>query len=313
VQRKVIIDCDPGIDDAVALCLALFAPELEILALTATEGCVPADQATVNVHAILEEIDPPKHPRIGSASPAENRPAVDTRFLHGDSGLGMIDYGGRSTLHQHPAEKVIADVVRAFPGSVTIVALGPATNVAKAFQRDPALPGLVDRIILMGGALHGVGNVTAAAEFNMYYDPESARSVFRSRTTKTIIPLDVTRQVTFGIDLLEKLPSSSTRVGRFLRRILPFFFSSFHERLGQELIVLNDAIAMLAVIRPELFETSEMFGDVEPMGEITRGVTVFDRRPNAESRPNMEVAVNVDVDGAREGLIELIRRAGAAS
>lgn len=310
MTRKVIIDCDPGIDDAVALCMALFDPRLDVLAVTACEGCVSADQATRNLQAIIERIDPVRFPRIGCASPAEDAPAVDTRYLHGDDGLGNSGFQVSRLQHRHPSEKVIADVIRANPGDVTIIALGPLTNLARSFQRDPGLPGLVDRVLMMGGCLNGIGNITPAAEFNIYYDPKSARSIFRSRTTKTLIPLDVTRQVILNIDLLNDLPASHTRIGSFLRKILPYAFRTFHQQLGQESITLNDAIAVMAATESGLFETEELAGDVETTGELTRGVTVFDRRVKTDLRPNMEVATGIDAEKARDLLRTQLKRAG---
>ncbi len=311
MTRKVIIDCDPGIDDAVALCAALFAPNLHVLAVTATEGCVAAEQSTKNLQAIIEQIDPPRLPRIGCASPADNAPAVDARYLHGDDGLGNTFFDVSSLQHRHPSEKVIGDVIRANPGEVTFIALGPLTNLARALQRDPSLTGMVDRIVMMGGSTNGIGNITPAAEFNIHYDPISAQAIFRSLTTKTLIPLDVTRQVFFNINLLKELPGPETNVGGFLRKTIPYVFRSYHQRLGQESINLNDAIALLAVIDPELFETEEMAGEVETVGEMTRGVTVFDRRPQPDWRPNMEVATLVDAAKARDRLLSCLRLCGS--
>ena len=314
MARKVIIDCDPGIDDAVAVCMALFDPALDVLALTSTEGCVSAEQSAQNLHAILSILDPAKYPRIGIGTSADDAPAVDTRYLHGDNGLGTVDFGQATTPHQrHPADKLICDLIRSSPDEVAIVGLGPLTNIARAFQRDPSIIGSVDRIIMMGGSTSGIGNISPCAEFNFFYDPHSARSVIRSRTTKTLIPLDVTTQIVFGIDLMDALPATFTRAGGLLRKILPFFFSSYRQRLGIEGIHLNDAIAILSITRPELFEMTTMACDVETSGELTRGVTVFDRRPAPELRPNMEVATSANIDEVRSELIKSLDRAGEAT
>ena len=308
--RKVIIDCDPGIDDAVALCLALFDPDIEILAITSVEGCVSAHQANRNVQSILEQLDPDRHPRLGAASPAENAPAVNTRFLHGDSGLGNLNWNVSELHHQHPSEKVIADTVRANPGDVTIISLGPLTNIARAFQRDPGLAELINRLIIMGGSMTGVGNITASAEFNIYYDPHSARAVFRSKTTKTLIPLDITRQVVWYMDLLETIPRVTSRAGRLLRGLLPYSFRAYRQQLGQECIQLNDVIALMAAISPELIQAEEIAGDVEVQGELTQGMTIFDRRPQPEWSCNMEVAKVIDVPRIRQNVIDGLQRAG---
>ena len=193
--------------------------------------------------------------------------------------------------HQHPSEKVICDAVRADPHNVTLLCLGPLTNIARAFQRDPELPVLVDRLVISGGCVDGIGNVTAAAEYNMFFDANHARTVFRSPVTKTLVPLDVTRTVKWNLDLYDKLPADTTQVGFLPAKILPFLYRAFHQRLGQEGILLHDVVALAAVLEPTMFEYAEMSGDVETRGELTLGTTVFDRRYNPQWRPNMDVAL----------------------
>ncbi len=310
MTRKVIIDCDMGIDDAVALCMTLFDSRLEVLAITATEGCVTARQANNNLQAIVAELDPDRYPRLGMATPCEDAPPVDTRYLYGEDGLGNTGFEVSSLQHSHPAEKIIIDVVRANPDEVTIVALGPMTNVAKALNRDPSLAGIIDRIIMTGGSLDGSGNITPAAEFNFYFDPGSARTVLQSRTTKTLIPLNVTRKVCFGLDLIDQLPSNDSRTGYFLHQVLPFAFRSFRQQLGMERITLNDVVGALSVVEPELFSYEKMACDVETQGELTRGVSVFDRRTPPEWRINTEVATSIDANAARQYIIDQLTMAG---
>ena len=300
MTRKVIIDCDPGIDDALALCLALFDPRLEVVAVTATGGNVSPEQATRNVQAVVEQLDPPRFPRLGAAD-LNKIPAADARHIHGDDGLANVGFRVSELHHSHPSDKLICDEVRTAPDEVAIIALGPLTNIASAFQRDPDLAMLVDRIIISGGSVTG-GNATPAAEFNVYCDPVSARAVFRSRTTKTLIPLDVTNQVVISLDLLKQLPDESTRSGGFLRKVLPFVFRAYRN-LGLEGIYLRDTVALIAALHPELFETKEMAADVEISGELTAGATVFDQRPAPLWRPNMEVAMAVDVAAVVDSLL----------
>ena len=254
MARKVIIDCDMGIDDAIAICMALFDPRLEILAITAAEGCVSAQQANQNLQAIISQLDPDRYPRLGMATPCDDAPAVNTRYLFGEDGLGNSGFEVSERQHPHTSEKLIADLVRANPDEVTILCLGPLTNLARVFQRDPLLVGAVDSIIMTGGSTIAQGNITAAAEFNFYFDPKSAREVLKSQTTKILLPLDVTESVTFGLGLMEELPPESSKVGSFLRKILPFAFRAYRQRLGQEAIYLNDAIGALALLEPQLFE-----------------------------------------------------------
>jgi purine nucleosidase len=313
MARKVIIDCDPGIDDAVALTIALFDPRLEILAVTATAGNVTAEQASRNVQAIIERLDPPRFPRVGTAAASEAAPSVDGRRIHGDDGLGNAGFAVSQLHHQHPSEKVICDAVRAAPNEVSIICLGPLTNVARAFQRDPELPRLVHRLIMMGGSVSGVGNVTPSAEFNIFLDPASALSVFRSKVTKTLVPLDVTSRLRLTLDFMDQLPADTSRAGAVLRLIVPHLFRSFHQTLGQESFCLHDVVALMAAVEPELFETKEMAGEVETSGQFTSGMTVFDRRPKPEWRPNMEVVLDAQIDALETAILRGLRRAGEQS
>lgn len=296
MTRKVIIDCDMGTDDAVALCMALFDEQLDILAVTATEGCVTAEQATRNLQAIIGMLDPPRFPRLGAASPADNAPAINTSFLYGSDGLGNTGFAISELQHMQPSDKLIVDCVRANPDDVSVICLGPCTNLARAFRRDPVIVEMLDRVIMTGGSVDGVGNITASAEFNCYFDPVSAHEVFASRITKSLVPLDVTTQVKFDLGFLDMLPERYCRVGDFLRQILPYAYRTYRQQLGQEHINLNDAVGLLALLEPELFQFDSMAGQVETDGHLTRGVTVFDRRPVREWNNNMEVARSVRVE-----------------
>ena len=184
MPRKVIIDCDMGIDDAVAICAVLFDQRFEVLAITAVEGCVTADQANSNLHAIISELDPARYPRLGVATGTSDAPAVDTRFLFGEDGLGNAGFEGTQRQKPDSAERLIIDCVRANPDEVTILCLGPLTNLARAIQREPTLVSQIDQVIIHGGSLDGKGNITPCSEFNFYFDPASAQKVLQSRMTK---------------------------------------------------------------------------------------------------------------------------------
>ena len=309
MARKVIIDCDPGIDDAMALCLALFNPNIEVLAVTAVGGNVPAAQATRNVQGIIAELDPPRWPRVGAATPPEMGLPVGGRHLYGSDGLGDVELRVAELARHHPSEKVLCDEVRANPEAVTVVALGPLTNIARSCQRDPDIAALVGRMVMMGGTVAGPGNITPAAEFNIYCDPIAARAVFRAPITKTVIPLDITNRIVLSYDLFHQLPDESNKVGRFLRKILPPIFRGYRQEFGLEGIHVHDSIALMSVIYPELFTTQGMAGDVETVGELTTGATVFDRRRVPAARHNMEVAVDMDANEVVRRLIACLNEA----
>jgi purine nucleosidase len=309
MARKVILDVDPGIDDAVAMCLALGDPSLEVLAVTATGGTVSPEQATSNVQAIIEQLDPPRWPRLGTAS-SDQILRCDGRHLYGANGLCGAHFAVAQRHHRHPSVKVICDELRSSPGAVTIVATGPLSNIAAALQQQPDLASVIGHLIILGGTLAGPGNVTAAAEFNIYCDAESARAVFRSPVTKTLIPLDLTSRITMNLDLLDKLPSDASFGGKLLRQLLPGAYRAYRQQLGMEGIHLHDTIAVVATMRPELFTTERMHGDVETEGALTYGATVFDRRPQPECQPNMDVAVDMDAAAVTDCILRGLTRAG---
>jgi purine nucleosidase len=308
MARKVILDVDPGIDDAMAICLALMDPELDVVAVTAVGGNVAPNQATRNVQAIVEQLDPPRWPRLGAASDPDTRLSVDRRVLYGSDGLGNTDFVVAERQHLLPSEKVICDQVRDAPHAVTIVALGPLTNIARAFVRDPELPSLVGRIVIMGGTVAGPGNITPAAEFNMYCDPAAAQMVFRSPSTKTLVPLDVTNRIELSYDLFNRLPDESTRVGGLLRTLLPAAFRGYRQQFGLEGIHVHDTVTLMTIMHPDLFTMKAMAGEVETQGELTMGATIFDRRRAPAWRHNMEVVTDIHKDAVIEAIIRDLNR-----
>jgi purine nucleosidase len=307
MARKLILDVDPGVDDAVALCLALGDPALEVVAVTATGGTVSPEQATLNVQAIIEQLDPPRWPRLGAAS-GEQILRPDGRHLFGANGLCGAHFAVARRHHQHSSVKVICDEVRSAPGEVTIITTGPLSNIAASLQQQPDLATLVGHLIILGGTLGGPGNVTAAAEFNIYCDADAARAVFRSPITKTIIPIDLTSRVTLNLDLLEKIPERKFG-GNLLRQLLPGAFRAYRQHLGLEGIHVHDTVAIVAAMRPELFTTERLYGDVETDGTLTYGATVFDRRQLRENQPNMDVAVDMDTAAVTNSILNGLTRA----
>ena len=308
MARKIILDIDPGIDDAVALCLALADPLLDVLAVTATGGTVSPEQSTTNVQAIVEQLDPTRWPRLGCAS-KDQMLRADGRHLFGANGLCGAHFAVAKRHHQHSSVKVICDEVRAAPGDVTIIATGPLTNIAAALQQQPELASMIGHLIMIGGTVASPGNVTAAAEFNIYCDAEAARAVFHSQVTKTLIPIDLTSRVLMSFDLLAKIPNGDSRHGELLRRILPGAFRAYRQLLGIEGIHLHDAVAIVAALEPDLFTTERMYGDVEIDGTLTYGATVFDRRRNPENRPNMDVAVDMDTNSVTDHILRRLTQA----
>ena len=302
VPRKVIIDVDPGIDDAVALTMALFDPRLDVVAVTAVGGNVEPEQATVNLQSIVGFLDPPRLPRLGIAMDGGVRPARPYS-MHGPDGLGGIDLP-RVALHGgHASDKVIWECLRAHPREITIVALGPLTNISRVLTRDPQAAELVGGLVICGGTVNACGNATATADFNFFCDPAAARHVIREPLAKTLVPLETSSQVCLGFEVLDALPGTFTRAGKILRQMLTHAFRAHRQILGSEGICLHDVVALVAAGNPELFERMPVAADVETTGELTAGMLVIDRRQVRTERPNVELLVGCDPAAVKDCML----------
>jgi purine nucleosidase len=269
--------------------------------------------ATTNVQKVVEQLDPPRWPRIGAA-PVDNPLPLDALHLNGADGLGQSEIPVAGLANLHPAEKVLTDELRAAPEMVTVIALGPLTNIAHVLHRESQMAAQIGRLIVGGGAAAVPGNVTPCAEFNIYSDPLSARQVIRSPMTKTIVPLDVTQQLLMTFDLLDQLPPDTTKGGAFLRKILPYAFKAYRQFLGREGIYLHAAVALVAATHPELFEAEEEVAcDVETEGELTMGATIFDRRNVRQWRPNTDLVLGMDAAAVKDVILRGLARVGEAS
>lgn len=297
MPRNVILLADPGIDGAFAIALALFDPDLNVLGLAATAGNVPAEQATKNVHIVVEQLDPPRWPRLGTALPVEYD--VDGTKLHGPAGLGNVEFPVVELHHAHPGDKLISDLVRQHPGEIAVVCLGPLTVLARAIDRDPELPALVQRVVCVSGTWHEPGNASAVAEFHFYCDPLAARQVLRCGAPLTLIPLDVTRKLLFSPRDLLELPAPESQACRFLRQVVPFGIGATSNLYGIEGFHLKDVLGVVAVAQPTVLTTKPMRVDVETRGELTRGMSVVDARTNRTEPPNVDLAIGVDVAAVR--------------
>jgi inosine-uridine nucleoside N-ribohydrolase len=307
MARKVVLVSDPGIDGAFAMALALHDPDIEVMGVVATAGNVDAEQATHNVHVVIEQIDPPRWPRIGAALPVEFE--VDGTRLHGPGGLGGVSFPCAKLHHPHPGDKLLVDLVRQYPKDVSVVVMGPLTTVARAIDRDPELPGLVHRLICVGGTWHEPGNASPIAEFHFFCDPPSARQVLRSGTPITLIPLDVVRKIVLSPSDLLEMPSPQSRTCRFLRQIVPFAIGATSNLYGIEGFHLKDVLAVVALTLPSALSTRSMYIDVETRGELTKGMSVVDARPTPANKPNVEMAVGVDAAAVRDYIDRMLRRA----
>jgi inosine-uridine nucleoside N-ribohydrolase len=305
MARKIILVADPGIDAAFAIALALHDPDLEVLCLAATAGNVSGEQATRNVHILVEQLDPGRWPRLGAALPVEYE--IDGAKLHGPGGLGGVEFPCAQLHHTHPSDKMLVDLVRQYPKEVTVVVLGPLTVVARALDRDAEFSALVQRLICVGGAWLVPGNASAVAEFHFYCDPVSARQVLRSGAAITLLPLDVTRKLLLSPSELLDLPAAESRTSRFLRQIVPYGIGATARLYGIEGMHLKDVVGVAALALPAAVSTKPMVVDVETRGELTKGMSVVDARWVCTAKPNVELAVGVDVQAVRQYMDGILR------
>lgn len=298
MASKLILLSDPGIDGAFAITLALLDPELDVLGLAATAGNVTAEQATRNMQIVVEQLDPPRLPRLGAAPPVEYD--VDGTRLHGPRGLGNTSFLSAELHHPHSADKLISDLARQNPKEITLVAMGPLTVLAAALDREPELPSLLRRIICVGGTMQEPGNAGPCSEFHFFCDPAAARKVLRCGASLTLVPLDVSRKLLFSpADLLE-LPSPDSRACKFLRQIVPYGIGATSNIYGIEGFHLKDVMGIGAVVLPQALTTKPMAADVEVRGELTRGMCVFDQRRDRKPSLNVEVVTDVEASAVRD-------------
>jgi inosine-uridine nucleoside N-ribohydrolase len=297
MAQKVVLINDPGIDGAFAIALALNDPELEIVGMLATAGNVSADQATKNLRIVLDQLDPPRLPRLGAAPEVDY--GIDGTKLHGPLGLGNTDFPCASLHHLPASEKVLAELVRQFPGELTVICMGPATVLELAFDIHPDLPESIKRIVLVGGSLQEPGNAGPVSEFHFFCDPKAARRVVRSKAAVTVIPLDVMRKVLYSpTDLLGEATALSPAY-HFLRQVVPFGIAATSNLYGIEGFHLKDVLGIVAVALPAATHAKHMHVDVELHGELTRGMSVFDRRSWEKTTPNVNVIVEADYTEVR--------------
>jgi len=306
MAEKVILVNDPGIDGAFAVALALHDPDLDVLGLAATPGNVPAEQATNNIHILIEQLDPPRWPRLGAALPVEYE--IDGQRLHGPGGLGGISYPVAKLHHPHPSDKLLTDLVRQHPKEITVICMGPLTTLARAMDRDPEWPVLVHRLVCLGGTINEPGNAGPVAEFHFACDALAARQVLRCGAPLTLVPLDVMRKVLFSPSDLLELTSHESRTCRFLHEIVPYGIGATSNLYGIEGFYLKDILGIVAVSLAGALSTLPMAVDVETRGELTRGMSVVDRRPGQQLKPNVDMAVGVDGAAVRSYVGRMLRR-----
>jgi purine nucleosidase len=312
-MSKIILDCDVGIDDALAILWLADRPGIEIAALGSVHGNAHATVAAANAQHVFDLVGLSHVPvAVGAEAPLA-QPVSISGHVHGDDGLG--GYGPGAPLRPFAAETAaeqLVRLVRAEPGACTILATGPLTNLALALHLEPDLPQLVERVVVMGGAVTVPGNITAAAEANIFHDPEAAEAVFAAAWPVVLVGLDVTMTAWLGEAELARIEADGRPRGRFAWSILQHYTGFYHSRHGVRGCALHDPAAAMLLVDPGLADYADWAVRVELGGDLTRGMTLADRRgypeePGAASRPVIRVATRIDrerlVAGFMDGLL----------
>ena len=296
--QKLIIDTDPGQDDAVAILLALASPEIDLLGITTVAGNVPLALTEVNARKICDLAGRQDVPVFAGADRPLQRELVTAEHVHGRTGLDGPDLPDPVTpLQDEHAVDFIVDTLRAEPaGSITIAPVGPLTNIALALRKAPDIAPRIKQIVMMGGGYFEGGNITPAAEFNIYVDPEAAAEVFAAGIPITMMPLDVTHKVLTTTARTDAIRATGTRTAIAVAEMLVFFERFDEEKYGSDGGPLHDPCTVAWMLRPEMFSGRHCNVEIETRSELTMGMTVIDWWQVSGRPHNAFVVGGVDAD-----------------
>jgi purine nucleosidase len=311
VPRQIIIDTDPGLDDAVAILLAFAArDELEVLGVVAVAGNLPLAQTERNARRICELAGRPDVPVYAGCARPLLRPLATAEHIHGETSRDrlLLPEPTMALQPQHGVDFLIETLRSAEAGAITVCALGPLTNIAMALVKAPDVAGKIGELVVMGGAAFEIGNVTPAAEFNIHVDPHAAAIVIDSGVPITMIPLDVTHQVLTTRPRLEALRALSNRCGAAVAVLLTSFEGKRRPKFGSRGMALHDPSVIAYLLRPNLYEGREVNVAVETQSPLTIGMTVVDWWGVTGRKPNARFMNTVDADGFYDLLTEKLAR-----
>ncbi len=309
---KIIIDTDPGQDDAAALMLAFASPELEVLGVTAVAGNIPL-ALTVRNARMIADLSGRTDVRVfaGAAGPLEG-PQVTAAHAHGESGVdGLTPFEPATPLQPgHAVDFIVETLLAEPPGTVTLCPIGPLTNIALALRQAPAIAGRIEQIALMGGGYFAQGNITPSAEFNIYADPEAAKIVFAAGAPIAMFPLDVTHKVLTTRVRLARIRAVGAPAATALADMLSFYGRFNETKYGTDGAPLHDPTVIAWLLRPDLFDGRMCNVEIETRSPLTRGATVVDWWGSTDRPKNALVIGDVDADGFFDLLVERLGRLG---
>ncbi|GET38941.1 nucleoside hydrolase [Microseira wollei] len=320
----VIVDTDAGVDDALALIMALNSPQLDLKAVTVVAGNINVDQAANNVLRVVSIVEPDRLPIVakGCEKPLK-KPPFNAAGIHGADGLGELDRFKQADgtprypqLTIEPSQENAIDVLlqaaQEYGDSLTIIALGPLTNLATAIQKDSATMKKVGRIVIMGGAVTVPGNISAAAEFNFFVDPDAAQIVMESEIPLTLVGLDVAMKAPLPRQIVEdNLQRRPSKVTQFIADCTQIYMAFYRDNEGFYGCYLHDPLAMAVAIDPSLVKTESLYMMVETQGRFTTGMSLADRRDRRDEKtnpPNVEACLDVDTQRFMQLFDQLVLR-----
>lgn len=309
MKQRIILDTDPGIDDALAILLLAASPEISLEAITVTHGNTDVDKCLKNALKLIELAGLKDVPVARGASEPLVKSLTVAEETHGDGGLGYAilpeSLIAPSSLS---AVQTIIDLVHKYPKEITILAIGPVTNIALAIHRDPSILKLIKNVVVMGGSIHFPGNMTPDSEYNVYCDPEAFDIILRSGLDLTIVPLDVTYKCLFTTSHIEKLGSARKEIRDFIADSTRFYME-FHAEYQSILgCAINDPLAAAILVRPDLVSLKDYYMTVELKGEHTKAKTSVDHYNVLGKAPNTKVAMEVNVEAFMEFFVERVSR-----
>jgi purine nucleosidase len=310
MPRKIILDCDPGHDDAMAILLAHGNPSIELLAITTVAGNQTVDKTSLNARRVCTVAGIRDVPIAAGCDRPLTRELKTAAYIHGESGLDGPAFGEPTVpLDQRHAVDLIIQLLMASRGDITLVPTAPLTNIAAAVRKEPRIVQKVQEVILMGGA-YTRGNTTPAAEFNIYVDPEAAAIVFSAGWPLTMVGLDLTHQALATPGQLRRIAALDTPIARIAVELMEFFRESYRRNAGFDSPPVHDPCAVARVIDPQVMQCVDAFVAIETRGEFSSGMTVTDFSGRL-GRPNVQVATRLDVDRFWNLMVDAIERIGA--
>lgn len=302
-KKKIIIDTDSGHDDALAIMFLEKSGLCDICAITTVAGNSTIQNTTNNARYILDLLDSPAPLFSGAAAPIKRE--LVRANVHGESGLAGANIKKKEPLSGNAVDKII-EIVKNNPNQITILTLGPLTNLAYAFRKDPAIIPLVRSVVMMGGAIAVPGNKNRVAEFNIFVDPDAADIVFRAKVQKTLVPLDACNHIFLSLDDFEALKEISFY--QEIRVMMEHYIKGIQLFEKTKGALMYDPLAAYYLVNPKAFRMKMMDIQIETESDLTRGMTVADRRIWGDKQPNINVAISADREMFVRDFLEALRR-----